>query len=48
MDASRAEPLADRIRTKGEGEGRVAVETPGGTQVKLSRAQLRAVARTYC
>lgn len=48
LDASRAEPLADKIRTKGEGEGRVAVETPGGAEVGLTRAQLRAVARIYC
>jgi hypothetical protein len=48
LDASRAEPFADRIRPKGEDTGRVAVETPGGSEVKLSRAQLRAVARIYC
>ncbi|MDG6947164.1 MAG: hypothetical protein JRN44_01415 [Nitrososphaerota archaeon] len=47
MDAARGEPLADKIRTKGESEGKVAVETPGGTEVMLTRAQLRAVARIY-
>jgi hypothetical protein len=47
LDASRMEPLADRIRTKGEDNGRMAIETPGGAEVKLTRAQLRAVARIY-
>ena len=47
LDASRADPLSDRIRTKGEDAGRMAVETPGGAEVKLTRAQLRAVARIY-
>lgn len=47
MDASRAEPLADKIRTKGEEGGKVTVETPGGAEVRLTRAQLRAVARIY-
>jgi hypothetical protein len=47
LDASRAEPLVDRIRTKGEATGKVQVETPGGAEVRLTRAQLRAVARIY-
>lgn len=47
MDASRTEPLTDRIRTKGEVSGRVVVETLGGAEAKLTRAQLRAVARIY-
>ena len=47
LDASRAEPIADRFRVKGEVEGGVAVETPGGAEVRLSRAQLRVVARIY-
>ena len=47
MDASRTEPLADRFRTKGGDSRRLAVETPGGAEVTLSRAQLRAVARIY-
>jgi hypothetical protein len=46
-DASRTEPLADRIRTRGEDAGRVIVETPGGAEAKLTRAQLRALARIY-
>ena len=47
LDASRREPLADRFKVNGEAEGRVAVKTPGGVQVRLSRAQLRALARIY-
>lgn len=47
LDASRGEPLADRLRITGEGDGRVAAEAPGGAGVKLTRAQLRAVARIY-
>ncbi|MDE1858238.1 MAG: hypothetical protein KGI26_04115 [Thaumarchaeota archaeon] len=48
LDASRTEPLADRFRTKGGDARRLVVETPGGAEVSLSRAQLRAVARVYC
>ena len=47
LDASRTEPFADRFQMRGEAEGRVTVETPGGAQVKLTRAQLRALARIY-
>jgi hypothetical protein len=47
LDASRTEPLADRILTRGDDTGGVAVEAPGGAEVKLTRAQLRAVARIY-
>lgn len=47
MDASRTEPLADRIRTKGGADGMVAVATLTGTEVTLTRAQLRTVARVY-
>ncbi|HKT21053.1 MAG TPA: hypothetical protein VJR06_00315, partial [Nitrososphaerales archaeon] len=47
LDASRAEPLADRLRTGGVDGGRLTVETPGGAEVKLTRPQLRAVARIY-
>ena len=47
MDASRAEPLVDRFRARGEEGGKVAVETPGGAEARLTRAQLRAVARIY-
>jgi hypothetical protein len=47
MDASRSEPLADRLRPKGEAGGKLAIETPGGAEVRLTRAQLRAVARIY-
>lgn len=47
VDASRSAPLVDRFRTKGEDAGRVAVETPSGLEVSLTRAQLRAVARIY-
>ncbi|MDG6983364.1 MAG: hypothetical protein JRN28_02260 [Nitrososphaerota archaeon] len=48
MDASRSEPLVDRFRTKGGDARKLAVEAPGGAEVTLSRAQLRAVARVYC
>lgn len=47
LDASRNEPLADRFRTKGEADGKLTVETPSGAQVRLTRAQLRAVASIY-
>ena len=47
LDASRTEPLGDRVMIKGEKVGKVAVETPGGAEVRLTRAQLRAVARIY-
>ncbi len=47
LDASRTEPIADRLRAKGEEAGRLTVETPGGAEVRLTRAQLRAVARIY-
>jgi hypothetical protein len=47
LDASRSEPLVDRLRMKEEVEGRVTVETPGGAQVRLTRAQVRALARIY-
>lgn len=47
LDASRADPLADRLRLRGEEHGRVTVDAPGGAEVKLTRAQLRAVARIY-
>ncbi len=47
LDASRGAPLADRIMTKGVGVGNVTAEAPGGAEVRLSRAQLRAVARIY-
>ena len=47
LDASRAEPLADRFRMKEEVEGKITVETPGGAQVMLTRAQVRALARIY-
>ena len=47
MDASRNEPLTDRLRARAEEGGKMAVETPGGAEVKLTRAQLRAVARIY-
>ena len=47
LDASRAEPFADRFQIKGEDQGRLVVETPGGAQVRLARAQLRALARIY-
>lgn len=47
LDASRTEPLADRIRTTGEDNGKLAIETPGGAEVKLTRAQLRMVVRVY-
>jgi hypothetical protein len=47
LDASRSEPLVDRFQMKdGTGE-RLTVETPGGSQVRLTRAQLRALARIY-
>ena len=47
LDASRTEPLVDRIKTKGKDNGLMAIETPGGAEVRLTRAQLRAVARIY-
>ncbi|MDG7008825.1 MAG: hypothetical protein JRN06_11435 [Nitrososphaerota archaeon] len=47
LDASRTEPLADRFQMKGEADGKVTVETPGGAQVRLTRAQARALARIY-
>ena len=47
LAASRADPLADRLRTRDEEAGRVAVETPGGAQAKVTRPQLRAIARVY-
>ena len=47
LDASRAEPFSDRVMARGEAEGKVSVETPGCAEVKLTRAQLRAVARIY-
>ncbi|MDG6911970.1 MAG: hypothetical protein JRN35_02685 [Nitrososphaerota archaeon] len=47
LDASRTEPFSDRVMARGEAEGKVSVETPGGAEVKLTRAQLRAVARIY-
>lgn len=47
MDASRAEPMVDRFRARGDETDMVSVETPGGAEVKLTRAQLRAVARIY-
>ena len=47
LDAMRSEPLADRIRMKGEDAGRLVVETAGGAEVRLSRAQLRALAGIY-
>ena len=47
LDASRGEPLADRIIVKGEKEGRLLVENPGGALVGLTRSQLRVLARIY-
>lgn len=47
LDASRAEPFADRFQIKGEEEGKLTVETPGGAQVRVTRAQLRVLARIY-
>ena len=47
LDATRSEPVADRFRPKGEAAGRVVVETAGGAEASLSRAQLRALARVY-
>ena len=47
LDATRLEPLADRIRTKGEAGGKVTVEAAGGAEVRVSRAQLRALAMIY-
>ena len=47
LDASRSEPIADKIRMMGETAGRLAVETAGGAEVRLSRAQLRVLARIY-
>jgi len=47
LDASRGEPIADRIVMKGEKEGKVLVETPGGALVGLTRSQLRVLARIY-
>ena len=47
LDAARSEPLADRIKMKGEAAGRLAVETAGGAEVSLTRAQLRVLARIY-
>ena len=47
LDASRNEPLADRFRLKTEVEGKLAVETPGGAEVSLTRAQLRVLSRIY-
>jgi hypothetical protein len=47
LDASRSEPFADRVRTKGEISGRVAVEAAGGAEVRLTKAQLGAVGRIY-
>jgi len=35
LDASRAEPIADSIIMKGEKEGKLLVETPGGALVAL-------------
>ena len=47
LDASRAEPIADRIIMRGEKEGKLLVETPGGALVGLTRPQLRMLARIY-
>jgi hypothetical protein len=47
LDASRAEPIADRIVMKGESEGKLLVETPGGAPVGVTRPQLRVLARIY-
>ncbi|MDE1852142.1 MAG: hypothetical protein KGI38_00125 [Thaumarchaeota archaeon] len=47
LDASRNEPFADRVQMKGETGARLRVETPSGTQVGLTRPQLRALARIY-
>jgi len=47
LDASRAEPLTDRIIMRGEKEGKLLVESPGGALVGLTRAQVRALARIY-
>ena len=47
LDASRAEPIADRIVMKGEREGKLLVETPGGAPVGVTRPQLRVLARIY-
>jgi hypothetical protein len=47
LDASRGEPIADKVQIKGEKEQTLAVETPGGAQVSLTRPQLRALARIY-
>ena len=47
LDASRADPIADRVIMKGEKEGRVLVETQGGALVEVTRPQLRILARIY-
>ena len=47
LDASRGGPIADRIVLKGEKEGKLLVETPGGALVSLTRPQLRILARIY-
>ncbi|MDG6988049.1 MAG: hypothetical protein JRN21_01850 [Nitrososphaerota archaeon] len=47
LDASRTEPLADRLQVKEEAAGKVAVETPGGAEVRIARSQLRALAGIY-
>jgi len=47
LDASRAEPISDRIMMKGEEGGKLRVETPGGALVGLTRPQLRILARIY-
>ncbi|HXW94479.1 MAG TPA: hypothetical protein VEJ19_02080 [Nitrososphaerales archaeon] len=47
LDASRAEPIADRIVMKGEKEGKLLVETTGGAPVGVTRPQLRALSMIY-
>ncbi len=47
LDASRAEPLAERLTVTDGADGTVSAVSLGGAQVKLTRSQLRAVARVY-
>jgi hypothetical protein len=47
LDASRTEPLPDRIRLGEEAGIKVTVETPGGASVQITRPQFRVLARIY-
>jgi len=47
LDATRSEPLADRVQMKGEDAGRLTVRSAARPEVRLTRPQLRVLMKIY-